>query len=202
MSLSLSTIALATLSTQLDLPTLSEIGGIQVDTTIEEFYEDSVEVTEHPVQRGAQISDHAFKRPMELVLTCGWSDANDGSGPNAGVSGSFPGGSMQASDYIAGVYSQLLQMQVVLEPISATSGLRNYNNMMITSLRVQRDEKTRYALMVHAFLREVILVDTQNSSVPPQTSQAKPASTADTVNLGSQQTQSASPSGGGSYPVQ
>src|SRR5580700_5469148 len=48
---------------------------ITVDTTIEETYEDLLEITEHPVQVGAQIADHSFKRPMEVRLRCGWSDS-------------------------------------------------------------------------------------------------------------------------------
>lgn len=222
-------VLLGPLNEQLNILQSNTIGGIQVDTTLEEFYEDAVEVTEHPVQRGAQITDHSFKRPMELVLTCGWSDSSSSGflggigsallsgvsptlsgivgiaggisnlfNPGAGTSGSFSGGAMVASDYVAGIYSQLLQMQEARQPVSVVSGLRSYDNMLIPALRVRRDEKTKYTLMVHCFLKEVILVDTQQSTVPPQANQANPASTADTVNAGAQQLQSASPSAGGS----
>lgn len=214
-------VLLGALNEQLNLPTSNTIGGIQVDTTIEEFYEDTVEFTEHPVERGAQITDHSFKRPMQLVLACGWSNSSisglmglansaaslfnvgpfGGGNPSAGTSGSFSGGAMVASDYIASIYSQLLQMQESRQPVSVVSGLRSYDNMGIATLRVRRDEKTKFALLVHCFLRELILVDTQQSTVPPQANQANPASTADTVNAGSQQVQQASPSSGGSFPV-
>ena len=52
------------------------IGGIQVDTTFDEVYEDELEITEHPVEAGAQISDHAYKRNMLYQLRCGWSDSS------------------------------------------------------------------------------------------------------------------------------
>lgn len=222
-------VLLGPLNEQLNILRSNTIGGIQVDTTLEEFYEDSVEFTEHPVQRGAQITDHSFKRPMELVLMCGWSNSSasgflGGIGsailssvspalsgivgaaggisnlfnPSAGVDGSFSGGAMAASDYISGIYSQILQMQEARQPVSVVAGLRSYDNMGIAALRVRRDERTKYVLMMHCFLREVILVDTQQTTVPPQANQANPASTADTVNAGSQQLQSASPSSGGS----
>lgn len=219
----------------LSVPQYNQIGSIQIDTTLEEVYEDVLEITEHPVERGANITDHSFKRPMELMLRCGWSDSSvsgilgitqgaisavsptaagilgvaaaaaslfGGSNPGAGASGSFSGGAIAASDYVAGIYSQLLQMQESRQPVSVASGLRVYDNMLLQSIRVHRDQRTQYVLDVQAVLKEVILVSTQASSLPAQSSQANPASTADTVNAGAQQLQTASPSGGGSYPVQ
>jgi len=221
MSANLAEIALiGPLNELLNLQVVNQIGGVQIDTTIEEFYEDAVEITEHPVQRGAQIADHSFKRPMELILTCGWSNSSPSGflgsfgsaalsafsptlsgivgvaagisnlfNPSAGTSGSFSGGAMAASDYVAGIYSQLLQIQEARQPIAVTSGLRIYNNMLLTSLRVRRDEKTRFVVIAQAHLRQIILVDTQTTTLPSQSSQANPASTADTVNAGPQQLQ-------------
>lgn len=201
----------------------NQIGGIQVDTTLEETYEDSIEVTEHPVEAGAQITDHSFKRPMELVLQCGWSDSSTSgalglvsgllatqsaaaagilgiasaasslfSNPGAGNSGSFTGGAMLASDYVAGIYSNLLQLQESRQPFSVSSGLRVYDNMLLQSIRVRRDQRSQYTLNVQAVMRQVILVSTQTAALAPQANQANPASTADTVNAGAQQLQSSS----------
>lgn len=213
----------------------NQIGGIQVDTTLEEHYEDALEITEHPVEAGAQITDHSFKRPMELVLFCGWSDSSSSgllglasgilatqspaaagilgiasaasslfSNPGAGNSGSFTGGAMAASDYVAGIYSQLLQLQESRQPISVTSGLRVYDSMLIQSLRLRRDQRTQFALNVQAVLRQIIIVSTQSatlttglgstlSSLTSQATQSFPASTADLVNTGAQALQSATP---------
>src|SRR6185312_11788283 len=191
-------VVLNALTTAFEVPLFSQIGDIQVDTTLEELYEDAVEVTEHPVEAGAQISDHAFKKPMELVLVCGWSEssisgltqfgadsfggAQLGSGgpinPGVLTIGSFLGGAMNASSYVAGIYSQLLQLQEALEPISVSCGLRSYENMMLTALRVRRDERTRYTLALTAFFRQVIITSTQVANVPPAANQAVPASTA------------------------
>jgi Dit-like tail protein len=221
-------VLLGALNEQLILPAASMIGGIQVDTTIEEFYEDTVEFTDQPVQTGANITDHSFKKPMELVLSCGWSDSSSSGflggfgsiglsaispalsgivgaaagisgllNPGAGNAGAFSGGSMVASDYVAGIYSQLLQMQEARQPIIVVSGLRSYTSMGFGTIRVRRDPKTSFALMVQAFFRQLILVDTQQSTVAPQANQAIPASTADIVNAGAQQLQSAAPSAAG-----
>jgi hypothetical protein len=226
MSVNLAEIALLGASS-LFLQQSNQIGGIQVDTTLEESYEDALEITEHPVEAGAAITDHSFKRPMELVLTCGWSDSSSSgliglasgliatqspiaasilgaasavsaavssllSNPGAGSSGSFTGGAMAASDYVAGIYSNLLHLQESHKTISVTSGLRFYDSMLIQSLRVRRDQRTQYALNVQAVLRQIIIVSTQTATLAPQSNQANPASTADTVNTGAQQLQSSS----------
>ncbi len=99
---------------------------------------------------------------------------------------SFSGGAVLASDYVAQVYARLLALQESRQPITVVTGLRSYDSMLITSLRARRDVRTAYVLMVNAFLKQVILVDTQPTAVPPQANQANPASTADIVNTGVQ----------------
>ncbi|MGN5479530.1 phage baseplate protein [Cupriavidus basilensis] len=39
-----------------------KIGDIEISATVEETYEDELQITEHPVEKGAQVTDHAFKR--------------------------------------------------------------------------------------------------------------------------------------------
>jgi hypothetical protein len=213
MAANLAEIGLITVGRFISLPVLTNIGGIQVDTTIEEAYEDRLEITEHPVEAGAQITDHSFKRPMEVRLRCGWSDSSlyatlgavvnfaTGLTTGGGGGGSFTGGGMSASDYVAGIYSQLLQLQEGRQPFTVFTGLRIYTDMLLTSIRVRRDNTTRYALMVEAELRQVIIVDTQTATLPPQANQANPASTAETVNAGTQSLQPGSPGNGGSLPA-
>lgn len=51
------------------------IPDITAQVVIEESHHDELEITDHPVQQGAMISDHAFKRPAELTLSLGWSNS-------------------------------------------------------------------------------------------------------------------------------
>lgn len=51
------------------------IGPIIANITEEERHQDDLEITDHPVERGATISDHAFKRPAEVILRCGWTNS-------------------------------------------------------------------------------------------------------------------------------
>lgn len=207
------------------------IGSIAVQATFEETGTDTVTVTDHPVEAGAQISDHAYYRPAELTMHCGWSNsASSGSSVNslgdavsnlfsggglsqfAGLSGltglfggSAPpptsGGGMSVSDYVSGIYTQLLHLQQSLQPFTVTTSIRQYANMMFASLALNRDQKTSQALMVTATFRQVILVSTTTVTQAPLANQANPASNADTVNTGDQSvTPNASPAPGGAAP--
>jgi hypothetical protein len=59
------------------------IGPLVAQVTISEVHQDTLEITDHPVEMGAVISDHAFKRPAELIITCSWSNSPSGNGSNA-----------------------------------------------------------------------------------------------------------------------
>lgn len=181
------------------VPSQSTIGGIAVQTTIEEEYDDELDITDNPVQVGSDLTDHSFKRPMECVLRCGWSNSSLDAIASA-VAGVFSGGSMSASSYVAGVYAQLLQLQESRQPLRVSTGLRNYNNMLIRALRVRRDQETSQVLMVEASLKQVIIADTSSATLPPIGNQANPASTAQAVNAGSKQLLSGNPTPGGALP--
>lgn len=183
----------------LSLPSQSVIGGIVVQVTIDEEYEDELEITENPVQVGANLTDHSFKRPMEAVLRCGWSNSSLGALAGA-VAGLFSGGAVVASDYVGGVYAKLLQLQESRQPLAVSTSLRNYGNMLIRSLRVRRDQETSQVLMVEASLKHVILADTSSSQLPSVENQASPASTAQTVHGGAKQLLSGNPTPAGALP--
>jgi hypothetical protein len=42
------------------------------DVVVSEKHSDTLEITEHPVETGAAISDHAYKRPSEVVMEVGF----------------------------------------------------------------------------------------------------------------------------------
>jgi hypothetical protein len=181
----------------LALPVSARIGGIEIETNIEELHHDSLHLTDHPVESGTSITDHSYKRPAEVELRCGWSNSSLKALIGI-VSGFFAGGSMSKADYVSGVYSQLLKLQQSREPFSITTSLRQYDNMLMTSLAVRRDKTTSSIIMVQATCREVIIVNTQSKQLPALESQANPASTAEVDNVGGQQVITGFPAPGGS----
>ena len=84
---------------------------IRIGVTIEEVYNDELQITEHPVEKGAEVTDHAFKRQPDVTIKCGWSNA-DYSALFSGVVSEFDKfGTTTQAGYIDAVYSQLLKLQ-------------------------------------------------------------------------------------------
>lgn len=147
------------------------------DVVTREVSRDELVITDHPVETGAAISDHAFLRPVEVEMILGWSDST------AGYVG-----------YAREVYEQLISLQKQREPFEMSTGKRNYQNMLISSLGVQTDEKTENVLMVTARFREVIIVSTQTTGAP-KSAQASPEKTGSTTDRGQKQLKSVGTSG-------
>ncbi|WP_248322038.1 phage baseplate protein [Caballeronia sp. Sq4a] len=66
---------------------IAQDGGssIVAHATIEEVHQDELEVTEHPVEQGTVIADHAFVRPADLIITAGWSNSPNSTSALRGV---------------------------------------------------------------------------------------------------------------------
>lgn len=161
------------------------IGGMEIPATLEEIHTDTLQLTEHPVEIGAAITDHAFVRPREVVIRCGWSNSTLDSFISA-LSAIFSG-SMSASDYVSSVYSNLLALQESRTPLDITTSRRQYSNMLITGLQVTTDFRTSAVLLVQATCRQIIIVETQATTLPAKGDQANPASTAGIQNAGYKQ---------------
>lgn len=175
-----------------------QIGSITIGVSIEETAIDELEVTEHPVARGAPITDHAFRRPAELILQCGWSNS-DLRALLGGAQVQFAGGTANG-DYVSGVYSQLLALQQLRQPFDVVTTRRVYNNMLLTGLTTVTDAKTFAVLIVKATLREIIIVDTAETTLPPRENQVSPEKTAETQDTGAKAVIPGNPAPGGAVP--
>ena len=149
---------------------------------IVEEHRDELNITEHPVEQGATVTDHAWKLPALLTLRMGWSTsqpASSVSGINNILTSSLgllngaltlpvlAGFFNAASDaYINLIYNTLLSLQVNRTLITVATGRRLYQNLLLQSLSLQTDEKTEHALIVTAVLKQIILVSAQVISTP------------------------------------
>lgn len=158
--------------------------GTQIDTLIpdvmvREMARDATAVTDHPVEVGAAISDHAFMLPEEIEMVLGWSDSTGG----------YVGYSDEA-------YEMLLALQKERRPFELSTGRRLYKDMLITGIQETRDDKTANSLMVSVRMRRVIITQTQTTSgSAAKSDQANPAKTGSTTNVGRQQLKSVGTSG-------
>lgn len=151
------------------------IGGIIPDVVIEETHRDSLIITQHPVEKGAAITDHAFLRPAEVEMRCGFSNSSRG---DAG--------------YARQVYDALRRLQASRQPFSVYTGKRAYRDMLIADLGVTTEARTENVLAVAVRLQQIIIVSTKTTGTGSSTtaagaSQANPASTGGVQNKGEQQ---------------
>ncbi len=182
--------------------TSKTLGTIRIGVTIEEVYNDELQITEHPVEKGTPMTDHAFKRQPDVVLKCGWSNADWSALLGSSVVTFDDFGSTTQSSYIDGIYSKLLALQASCVPFDAVTSRRKYSNVLLQGLRVVHDAKTSGALMLTATLRQIRIVQTKATKLPPRDDQADPSRTAETQNTGSKQAVPATPAPGGSVPPQ
>jgi hypothetical protein len=70
-----------------------QIGDFVAMVTIEEEHHDTLRITQHPVERGASITDHAYKEPAQLIVTAAWSNSPNSNalGSSSSVLGSIAG---------------------------------------------------------------------------------------------------------------
>jgi hypothetical protein len=157
-------------------PSARAIGQIFADVTVEENHRDEVIITQHPVEGGGVITDHAYKRPAELEIRCGFSNSS------AGYVG-----------YVQEQYRALLGLQLARQPFTVYTGKRRYQNMLTRGLSVVTDPHSENILMASVALQEIVIVSTQTTGAGQSGSaapgangdQADPASTGSVTNSGS-----------------
>lgn len=169
------------------------IGGIVAQITISEHHRDTLELTDHPVERGSPITDHAFMRPAEVTIKCGWSNTPPAVGfitnPLTGITNNSP-----RSLTVQEVYEKLRDLMRRREPFDVLTGKRKYTNMLITGLEVDTDKESENALLVTVSCREVLIVGTEVITLGPatdSTSQSSPSITATPINAGTKSLQPA-----------
>lgn len=161
------------------------------DVTIEEIPIDELVLTSHPVEQGASITDHAFKKPSALILKLGWTNSNISGLANMlssaadAVTGSGEGGFSRVKE----IYDRLLAIQLARVPMYIYTGKRIYRNMMIKSLTAPTNVKTEHALIVTMILEEILIARTTAVSSTDASVQADPQATQSTQNSGNKAAQ-------------
>lgn len=170
-----------------------KIGIIIPDVVVSEKHSDILEITEHPVEQptnagssgegAGYISEHAFRRPSEVVMETGFSgggsllDFADTSaiGLSLGLSPKE-------------LYQELLKLQRDRIPFDVVTGKRLYSNMLIRALEVTTDKSSENVLLATISLREVIITSTQTVKVASKENMADGVGTSAVQNTGTKTT--------------
>jgi hypothetical protein len=148
------------------------LGFIVPDLVIKEETTDGWEVTTHPVQQGASISDHKYRKPVTLKMSMMFKEGNTAD--------------------LNMAYQKLLALEATSELFDVITPKRIYTNMQLISLSCQTDQYTENVLAITGDLQEVIIVDVATTSVPPREKHQDAKKTGGTAKTG---TKSAKPKG-------
>lgn len=160
-----------------------KIGMIVPSVVVSEKHTDTLEITEHPVEVGAAIADHAYKKPSEVVMEVGF----------AGGGSLLDFASNLTATSLLGLspqqtYQEILDLQASRIPFDVVTGKRLYSNMLIRALEVTTDKTTENVLSAVLTLREVLISQTQQITVADKTNMKDGASTSAVLNTGNKTT--------------
>ncbi len=125
------------------------------DCVILAGHEQLLRKTQHPVQTGASISDHAYLEPARLVLDIGMSDAMDAFNQNWT-------GDLSKS---VSCFQTMLALQFSRIPLTITTRLRTYYNMVVENLAPQETNKTFGGLRMRAEFGQIFMATTAQITV-------------------------------------
>ena len=133
------------------------IGSLVVDASISETHQIENEVTEHPVEMGANIIDHFRPKPRQFTI--------EGMITNTPLP--TPGQPSAADPTRSGnAYATLLQLRESATLINVITGLGSYPSMLIRTITIPRDAKTGNTLRFSAQLIEVRTVALETVTIP------------------------------------
>jgi hypothetical protein len=111
--------------------------------------------------------------PNRVTVHAGWSNSDqEADGDSA---------------YIDTIYAKLLAFQQSRTPFTVTTARHQFTSMLISEMDVVTDANTEESLLVTLNMRQVILVSTQQVTLPAPAAQAQPQTTGGTVQRGTQQ---------------
>lgn len=115
------------------------VGPVPLDCVLSEDHSSSIEITGNPIETGAEVNDHAYIRPKEVVLEIADSNA-------------------------ALTYNAMIAFQESRVPFYLVTGLRLYKDMLVQAIDAFRDKDNHAILKATVYLRQVIIVSTATGS--------------------------------------
>lgn len=134
----------------------TSIGGFIFDAYIRLDHNRKTKITQHPVETGASITDHAYVEPAELIIEVGMSDACV-----SYIEGQF--GTNESRSVAA--FKILMDLQEKRIPMDVTTRLKHYKNMLIEAISVPDDWQMANGLKASVTLREIIVVGVKTTKM-------------------------------------
>lgn len=178
------------------------IDTLVLDASVKEEHVCEVEVTDHPVEQGSAISDHARSKPEEITIEGVISNTplSHLQTRRAVTSEGFAWTTSAAASAVRGVPGNAEAAEVTLRNlrgklVTVVTALRTYDNMALVSLKIPRDQTTGDILKFEAKFKQIRIVTNAVTVVATKVAKAKPQ-----VKKGSQPTTTpGNPVGGPKY---
>jgi hypothetical protein len=132
---------------------------LDIDATVKESHKSGVDVTDHPVEQGINVSDHARPKPDEVTLEGIVSNTPDIPG--------VTGGADDARQFLHGLRDDP-------EFVTISTAARTYYDMILTDLKEDRDKKSGDAFRFEASFKQVRRVTNQTTVVATKQPKSKP----------------------------
>lgn len=132
------------------------INGYELDVAVSEEHSFESDVTQHPVEDGADVTDHIRERPIAVRLEGIVSDTPLGDLARRRGTDALP------SD---DAFARLLAIRGARRSVTIETALKTYTNMALQSLTVPRDARTGAALRFTALFCQLELVQNQRTAV-------------------------------------
>lgn len=129
----------------------TSIGRFIFDAYFNVRHESSLSITEHPIQTGADVSDHAFEEAKIVTFEVGMSDVMQDISDTR--FNKFEGDSSRS----VSAYKILRRLQSERIPIQFVTRLWSYTNMLIENISAPDDNKTTYGLRATVILKEIFV---------------------------------------------
>ena len=155
------------------------LGDVTFDAVVEETHSTTMEITSHPIESGASISDHAFLLPEELIVIGYLSNhefkasKGENSQPTLmdtavrnrhyGRSGIVHG---SGESRLSAAYEALVTIQRLRKLVTVQTGLMLYTKMAIQSLTVTNNPEHDSSAMFRCELKKLNIVESEHVSRP------------------------------------
>lgn len=130
------------------------IGPVPIDVVVTETHESALTITRLPVEKGTDITDHAYLEPKKVKLD--------------GAVGAFTAPGLAAGSPLGGrvlaTFEALLRLQATREPFDLVTGLKVYKSMLIENMSVSREARTANILSFSASCAEIKIVSTSSAT--------------------------------------
>ena len=143
------------LGTSLFFNTKASVGGLYFDAELSEDHTYEADITDHPIEVGANITDNAVIQPTIVNLNVAVSSVY-----SISTLLSFSG-SNRPQDAV----QKLRQLQANRTPVNLICRLASYPNMLIKSIRAKQDTATANSAMIMITFKEAIIVDSSAGSI-------------------------------------